>query len=84
MLNLEQAIADDKSTHLLGNQLDQVFVLNAHVSNAILSNNYDRRITDHKVIKVDLDVSLRQINEQASDITNSSNVSVESLMAILK
>ena len=84
MLNLEQAIADDKSTHLLGNQLDQVFVLNANVSNAILSNNYDRKITDHKVIKVDLDVGLRQINEQASDITNSSNVSVESLMAILK
>ena len=74
MLNLEQAIADDKSTHLLGNQLDQVFVLNAYVSNAILSNNYDRKITDHKVIKVDLDVGLRQINAQASDITNSSNV----------
>ena len=61
-----------------------MFVLNACVSNAILSNNYDRRITDHKVIKVDLDVGLRQINAQASDITDATNVSVESLMAILK
>jgi hypothetical protein len=61
-----------------------VFVLNAAVSNAILSSNYDRRITDHKVIKVDLDVELRQINVQASDITDPTNVSAESLMAILK
>ena len=61
-----------------------MFVLNACVSNAILSNNYDRKITDHKVIKVDLDVGLRQINVQASDINDASNVSVESLMAILK
>ena len=61
-----------------------MFVLNARVSNAILSNNYDRKITDHKVIKVDLDVGLRQINAQASDITDASSVSVESLMANLK
>ena len=61
-----------------------MFVLNACVNNAILSNNYDRKITDHKVIKVDLDVGLRQINVQASDITDAINVSVESLMAILK
>ena len=61
-----------------------MFVLNAYVSNAILSNNYDRKITDHKVIKVDLVVGLRQINVQASDITDPTNVSVKSLMAILK
>ena len=61
-----------------------MFILNADVSNAILSSNYDRRITDHKVIKVDLDVGLRQINAQASDITDPSSVSAESLMAILK
>jgi endonuclease/exonuclease/phosphatase (EEP) superfamily protein YafD len=80
----EQAINDGESTHLLGNQLDQVFVLNATVKNAILSNNYDRKITDHKVIKVDLDVGVRQINAQASDTTDATNVSVESLMATLK
>ena len=61
-----------------------MFVLNATVKNAIVSNNYDRRITDHKVIKVDLDVGLRQINAQASDITDSSSISVEQLVANLK
>ena len=84
MLNLEQAIADDKSTHLLGNQLDQVFVLNAYVSNAILSNNYDRKITDHKVIKVDLDVGLRHSGPLMEYITDPTSVSVETLMANLK
>ena len=82
--NFEQTIIDGESTHLMGNQLDQVFVLNAAVRNAILSNNYDRRITDHKIIKVDLDVGLRHSGSLMEDITDPSSVSVEALMANLK
>ena len=68
----------------MGNQLDQVFVLNATVKNAILSNNYDRKITDHKVIKVDLDVGLRHSGSLMEDITDPTSVSAETLMANLK
>ena len=80
----EQALNDGESTHLLGNQLEQVFVLNATVRNAILSNNYDRKITDHKVIKVDLDVGLRHSGPLMEDITDPTSVSIETLMANLK
>jgi hypothetical protein len=61
-----------------------VFVLNAYVSNAILSNNYDRKITDHKVIKVDLDVGLRHSGSLVEDITDARSIPVETLMANLK
>jgi hypothetical protein len=61
-----------------------VFVLNAYVSNAILSNNYDRKITDHKVIRVDLDVGIRLSGSLMKDITDATSVSVETLMANLK
>ena len=61
-----------------------MFVLNAYVSNAILSNNYDRKITDHKVIRVDLDVGIRLSGSLMKDITDATSVSVETLMANLK
>ena len=68
----------------MGNQLDLLFILNAVVRNAILSNNYDRKITDHKVIKVDLDVGLRHCGQLMEDIVEPSSISVEKLMANLK
>jgi hypothetical protein len=68
----------------LGNQLDQVFVLNAAVKNAILSSNYDRKFTDHKAIKVELDVGLRHSGSLVEDITDASSIPAETLVANLK
>ena len=58
-LGFESAIADSQETHLLGNQLDQVFIYNATIRSAVVSNNYVRNLTDHKAIRVDVDVNLR-------------------------
>ena len=58
-LGFEVAIADGQETHLLGNQLDQVFIHNATVRSAVVSNNYIRNLTDHKAIRVDVDLKMR-------------------------
>ena len=59
-------------------------VLNAAVKNAIFSSNFDRRITDHKVINVDLDVGLRHSGSLVEDITDASSIHVETVVANLK
>ena len=58
-LSFEAAIAEGQETHLLGNQLDQVFIHNATIRSAVVSKNYVRCLTDHKAIRVDLDIKLR-------------------------
>lgn len=41
-------------THKYGGHLDQVFAKNIEITNAVINDDYDHRVTDHKTIKVTL------------------------------
>jgi len=51
-MTFTKAIGDDIATHKLGNQLDQVFAKNITISNAVINDEYDHSITDHKSFMV--------------------------------
>ena len=52
--NFAPAITCGTETHRQGGHLDQVFTRNIDVVNAVVSNDYDNEISDHKCLKVTL------------------------------
>ncbi len=53
-LKFDVGINPEVATHKFGNHLDQVFAKNITITNAVVNEDLDHSITDHKCIKVHL------------------------------
>ena len=53
-MNFMSGISPSVATHKFGNHLDQVFAKNIRITNAVVNQDLDHSITDHKCLKVHL------------------------------
>ncbi len=53
-LNFIPSLKSDIATHKFGNHLDQVYARGITITNAVVNQNLDHKVTDHRCIKVTL------------------------------
>ena len=57
-LDMHKAFDDGVASHVKGNLLDQEFVRNAQIDRAVMSGEIDLKVSDHRCLRVDLQLGI--------------------------